>query len=113
MPALAAEDYFETELYHFKHNKAPTTATETLIRANAPYHLPDCLAKHVNFVENMLRFPKISFQPIIKDEEEETIFGEDGDEFDSCGKVSSEAMPMPSASRSCDIYRRTTPLCCP
>ena len=81
MPAQRAEDYLETELFHFRHEKAPLSSSETLIRAGSAYSLPDCLADKVSFVENLLRFPKLSWTPLVSEDE-----GEIGDdEFSSCG----------------------------
>jgi len=83
MSAQKAEKFFDAKMYHWKNVNAPAGSSTSIIRAGTSYHLPDCLAEVVSFVDNMLRFPKLSFHPIIKDDEEETIFGGD-DEFDSC-----------------------------
>jgi tripeptidyl-peptidase-1 len=57
--AVAAEQLFETELYHFKPANEARGAF-TVIRAGGAYSLPDELAQHVSIVDKLIRLPDLA-----------------------------------------------------
>jgi len=79
MDAQKAEEFFNTELFSFKHKRSEVK----LIRAGAPYYLPEELAEHVSFVEKLVRLPYVRQPKIMGDGAIGSGAGGD-DEFNSC-----------------------------
>jgi len=93
MNAQQAEGFFNTELYHFKHGNGHVK----LIRAGAPYHLPEELSEHVLFVEKLVRLPKLR-TPTISHGVSGRVGGDD--EFNSCDTMLCSEATTPDVLRS-------------
>jgi len=59
LDALAAEKFFETELYHYGPKSVGSRKLD-FIRASAPYSLPEEVAGKVELVEKLLQLPHLS-----------------------------------------------------
>lgn len=86
--ATAIENLLDCELYHYVHKlqsnlrqKSQSTALN-IIRSTNGYTLPESIANYVSFVSELIRFPHVNTNPILKPQEEN---GDNDDEFTSCG----------------------------
>jgi hypothetical protein len=57
--AVAAEAFFETELYHYGPSSVGSRSMD-FIRAGAPYSLPEEIGDKVNLVDKLLQLPHLS-----------------------------------------------------
>jgi tripeptidyl-peptidase-1 len=96
MSATAAEEFFSTELYTFAH----ANGVHTLIRAGAPYHLPESLSAKVSFVEKLVRLPYIRQPkaplPTMKSMLRGAVNTTGDDAFDSCDTALCSAATTPA-----------------
>lgn len=95
MDAQKAESFFQTELYSFKHKKSPVM----LIRAGAPYFLPEELAQHVSFVEKLVRLPYVRQPKVLSDGSLRSVSDAD-DEFNSCDVATCKEATTPDVLKT-------------
>jgi len=80
MKATIAEKMFETTLYHFTH---VTRTTLNLIRCGSSYSLPADVARHVQYVSELIRLPRVRQLTLIKPTE--TSEPTSSSAWDQCG----------------------------
>ena len=86
--ATSIETLLDCELYHYVHRVESNLRQEghplalKIIRSSNGYTLPKSIANYVSFVSELIRFPQVNTNPILKPELDQ---GENDDEFTSCG----------------------------
>lgn len=91
--AKEAEEFFNTELFHFKHG----SGSVKLIRAGTPYFLDEDLAEHVSFVEKLVRLPRVR-ESRVSHGVSPRVGGDD--EFNSCDSLLCSEATTPDVLRT-------------